>query len=156
MSDPISFALSQEELLLSLALLELPAPIGTDQLEAQVFGDLPGDMRVRILNAAQRSLYARGFMLNEGDQVAIIPDVRKLLQASTQPEESWLMLHRIESQALHNASVIHRADQLYVAHVGKEGIHQFFQLEGPNDIAGARCSLFNRWKQASNQSFLAT
>lgn len=141
MSDPISFALSQEELLLSLALLELPAPIGADQLEAQVFGDLPGDMRVRILNAAQRSLYARGFMLNEGDQVAVIPDVRKLLQASTQPEESWLMLHRIESQAMHNASVIHRADQLYVAHVGKEGIHQFFQLEGQNDIAGSALQL---------------
>lgn len=140
MSDPISFALSQEELLLSLALLELPVPIGADELEAQVFDDLPGEVRIRILNAAQRSLFARGFMLNEGDQVALIPDVRKLLKVSSQPEESWLILHRIEGQGT-NASVIHHADQLYVAHVGKEGIHQFFQLAGPNDIAGSALQL---------------
>ena len=129
MEDLTGFALSQEELLVALLLLDLPAPIGFDDLEERVFGRLSEDVRSPLMAATERALVARGLLAIEAEGSQMDADVRSALQTVTRPDDTWIVLHQPTGEP-QTTSYFHQREADLVAHVDTWNIHQFVALSG--------------------------
>ncbi len=133
MDEILGFALSQEELLVALLVASLPAPIGFDDLETRIVGDLPEEAHNALLAAAERSMIARGFLVSEADEFTLETYIETLLRTGTQPEHTWMMLHQPSAQT-ERVIYFHQAADQFMAHMETAGIHQFIQMAGKQDI----------------------
>ncbi len=134
--EVIGFSLSQEELLVALIIAELPAPVGYDDLEARVFGDLDENARSALLAAAERSMLARAFLEPQSGEPALPEIMQQLLGACTRPRLSWIVVHQPAGEP-QRTSYFHQGESALVAHMDTDGIHQFLRLAGPQDIRAA-------------------
>jgi len=138
--EVIGFSLSQEELLVALVIAQLPAPVGFDDLETRVFGELDEAARASLLAAAERSMLARAFLEVRSGETVLPQTVNELLGACTQPRQSWIVVHQPAGEP-QRTSYFHQGEHALVAQMETDGIHQFLQLAGCADIQAAAIEL---------------
>ena len=133
MDEIIGFSLSQEELLALLLIGQIPIPIGFDDLEERVWGNLTDEMKGVLFTAVERGLLARGFLNTVSEKLIIDNYVKQVLQLCATPDYTWLIIHQPVGQ-LPRSSYFHQRDDLYLGHIATVGIHQFIQLTNTQEI----------------------
>ena len=134
MEELTAVCLTQEELLAALLIATLRAPIGFDDLEARVFGDLPQEMRPVLLAVGERVLLARGLLALDDEDAQLSSALLTILRTCTSPMESWIVSHQPGGGA-QRTTYFHRRDQQLIAHVETVGIHQFLHLTDSRELA---------------------
>ena len=126
-TDALAFALSQEELYVLLLYLKTPAPIELENFEAQVLESIPADYRNGCLQIVERSLTARQYLVPTPEQkLEPNPAVAQVIMACTQPEHSWIVMHRTRDQE-GQAYFFHQQGELFVSHsLPLPLLHEFF------------------------------
>jgi len=124
--EALVFALSQDELYVALRYMEAPAPMELEDFESRVFEDIPKSGRVAFLQAAERALLARQYLVpNQERKLQMHPSVAQVLAVCARPELSWIVLHRAREQA-EGAYYFHLREGLFVSHaIPLEKIHEF-------------------------------
>lgn len=130
--DQLTVALSQEELFVILAHLNLSGLMG---LDGSIFDNLTESQTQLVLVVAERALIARGFLRpgNSGG-LELLPTILLLMNICIEPTNS-LVVTRNYPKNTSIAYFFHTKDGITVAHTcPASGIHQFVVLKGQTDF----------------------
>ena len=137
----VSVALSQEELFVLLAYLEVDSLMG---LNNGILHDLSKEQIQLVLGVAQRALIARGFLTptNEENRYQLVPLILSLIGTCVKPDSSLIITYdRPQSPA--ETYFYHQANSELVQHtIPVQAIHQFIEVTDPSLPVEAVTTLF--------------
>lgn len=137
--EVLTFALSQEELLVVLAYLQATSLLGFD---IEVFQGLGDTEREMVFSVAERALMARGFLRPGADgRLQLEPAIFATVGACAMPDET-IVVTRNPAGALQEKYFFHCSRRMVVLHtVPVSAIHQFIAFEEKSAILRAILSI---------------